>query len=259
MIKQKLEYYLAENTDRFNCRYLCKRNPELWKLIMDATSFLPDDAKPKQRCWHVENGIFQIPKCPVTNKDTKWFENRYLTYDSLSAKSSCPIVQKKCLDTFKKNSGHNGHWSSSPKIRKQIFEKRVKNPQKGFTRSKEWHEKIRKTWDKKLMVHRRGQHVDSYKSYRRIVEEISDRNYKHNRSLIENGDAIRGPFDNHLDHVFSIWNGWRLGIPPFIIGHYTNLRMISYSENCKKSYNNHKTIDQLYCDIIDAICQDTEK
>lgn len=39
----------------------------------------------------------------------------------------------------------------------------------------------------------------------------------------------------HVDHVLSIAEGFRLGLPPETVGHISNLRMVPYKENLSKS------------------------
>ena len=66
-------------------KMLKRTHPELWDEIMYATSFLPYEAKPKQRIWHILNDTYKIPVCPETGIEVKWHENRYLTYSSFNA------------------------------------------------------------------------------------------------------------------------------------------------------------------------------
>ena len=55
--------------------------------------------------------------------------------------------------------------------------------------------------------------------------------------------------DNHLDHVFSIKEGFLNDIDPQIIAHVTNLKIIKSFDNCSKGSKCDKTIDQLFEDI----------
>ena len=54
---------------------------------------------------------------------------------------------------------------------------------------------------------------------------------------------------NALDHIYSIQQGFRDCIPPFIIGHYSNLRVISLSENGIKGMRCDKTKEELFGDF----------
>ncbi len=54
----------------------------------------------------------------------------------------------------------------------------------------------------------------------------------------------------HLDHIFSVSEGFKHNIPPEIVAHHTNLRIIPQSENCSKQDKCDKTITQLYEDYF---------
>ena len=83
--------------------------------------------------------------------------------------------------------------------------------------------------------------------YHSEVWAVTGQNFKQYKHLIDGAD-LRGN-DFHLDHIFSISEGFRNDIPAYIIGHVTNLRILPSSENCSKQGKCHKTIDQLYEDF----------
>jgi hypothetical protein len=117
-MKQKLIEYLEHSPENYNkssTRYLYKREPELWKWVLESTFFLPADALPKQRIWHILNEINSIPLCPIDNIPIKWHENRYLTYSSRSAKARCPKHHEKRKKTYKERTGFD-----SPNSRENI-------------------------------------------------------------------------------------------------------------------------------------------
>ena len=51
--------------------------------------------------------------------------------------------------------------------------------------------------------------------------------------------------ENHLDHIYSIHYGFINNIPPYIIGHRNNLRLIPRSENSSKNKRCDITIDEI--------------
>ena len=59
--------------------------------------------------------------------------------------------------------------------------------------------------------------------------------------------------DLHLDHIYSIAEGFVNNIPPEIIGHWTNLRLIPKIENSSKGAKCHKTQEQLFEDFFNEI------
>ena len=72
--------------------------------------------------------------------------------------------------------------------------------------------------------------IDEFKLYKSKVWAETNRN---NLSLLENYD-LRGKNLYHLDHVYSIRDGFTNKVSPEIIGHICNLRMIPYKENLSK-------------------------
>jgi len=56
---------------------------------------------------------------------------------------------------------------------------------------------------------------------------------KHNLNLLENYH-LRGKKSYHLDHQYSIWQGFIDNTPAEIVGHICNLKMLNYKENLSK-------------------------
>jgi hypothetical protein len=56
---------------------------------------------------------------------------------------------------------------------------------------------------------------------------------RNNLELLENYDQ-RGRSKYHLDHMFSIFEGFKQGVDPCIVGHIRNLKMIPAKENLSK-------------------------
>ena len=92
-------------------------------------------------------------------------------------------------------------------------------------------------------------------------EERSDRRIYYDAVWKFTEESWRNHFDdinptrlnrshNSLDHIYSIQQGFRDCIPPYIIGHYTNLRVISLSENGIKGMRCDKTREELFEDCF---------
>lgn len=62
--------------------------------------------------------------------------------------------------------------------------------------------------------------------------------------LLENIDR-RGPADHHLDHKFSIAEGFKQNIDPYIIGHLMNLEMLPHLDNISKHAKCSITLEEL--------------
>jgi hypothetical protein len=83
--------------------------------------------------------------------------------------------------------------------------------------------------------------------YYAIVWAMTEQQYKKHFYDIDNAE-LRGN-DYHLDHIFSISEGFRQKIPAEVIANYTNLRVISSTLNCSKQGECHKTLTELYEDF----------
>ena len=64
-----------------------------------------------------------------------------------------------------------------------------------------------------------------------------------------NPDQLQRSKTLHLDHIYSIAEGFKNDIPPEVIGHWTNLRLIPKIDNSSKGADCHKTKDQLFEDF----------
>lgn len=53
----------------------------------------------------------------------------------------------------------------------------------------------------------------------------------------------------HLDHIYSIFEGFKNNIPAEIISHHKNLRIVPFSENCQKGRRSEKSLNELISEI----------
>jgi len=245
-------------------RYLPRTHPELWAAIVAATSFLPDTAKPKQRVWHIVNEIYAVPRCPVTGEEVRWWENRYLT--TLNPKARIQMQHER-------GDFANAHTPENNEKRKTGNLLAVKHGRKYRNKStytENQKQKCRDTWLEKygvdnpskcpkiqkklsmLALKRYGltAHLRTeYELYYNAVKLVTNENwYKEFRSINGAGPCKRNK-DMHLDHIYSIAEGFKNNIPPYIIGHCTNLRLLPKLENSSKGARCDKTIDELFADF----------
>ena len=87
-----------------------------------------------------------------------------------------------------------------------------------------------------------------FKKYYNEVRNITAKNLRKYKHLFDNLDNIgrcgeKGKFQ--VDHIYSIKNGFINNITPHLIGHPSNLRVITWEENLKKSNNCEITLDEL--------------
>jgi len=81
-----------------------------------------------------------------------------------------------------------------------------------------------------------------FKKYRRKVYYWTAKN---DLTLLENHEK-RGKIGHHLDHKYSITEGFKNNVPPKIIGSIHNLEFIDHKENCKKGIKCSITLKELY-------------
>jgi hypothetical protein len=266
---------LVANDPSYNksvTRYLYKTHPELWEQILEATSFLPDDAKPKQRVWHILNEKYSIEKCPVSGQPLRWKEKDYLRFSSFEAK-------KLGIGKIISKATTGNHWrQKDPRKSKLANEKFSTGFRSG--QHKPWEERnrdyeaslaaARKTWMKKYGVDNpskcsaikqkisvkskewQAKDRTDIEEYYNAVRLITNKSW-YDHFYIINPDRLQRSKDLHLDHVYSIAEGFKNNIPPEIIGHWTNLRLIPKIDNSSKGATCHKTKEQLYEDYYRTI------
>lgn len=269
-MKNILANIIAEDTsyNKSATRYLCKTHPDLWNKIIEATSFLPKDAKPKQRVWHILNERYSIEVCPITSEALRWNEKDYRRFSSVEAKN-------KGIGKIVSKATTGNHWrQKDPNKSIQANEKFSTGFIKGT--HKPWHERnrdyassleaARKTWMEKYGVDNPSKcpaiqqklsksALDRYSGIDRPALEkyylevivITKKSWKNNFNEI-NPKGLQRSNKLHLDHIYSISEGFKNNIPAEVIGHWTNLRLLPKIENSTKGAKCHKTIEELFED-----------
>jgi len=247
-------------------RYLYKTHPDLWQQILEKTKFLSDTALAKQRVWHILNDVYEIPLCPIENIPVKWWENRYLITSSRTAKQKYK---------WKQGDYVNAHNEEANKQRSIGNKKAAKNGRKyrnTSTYTQEQEENKRKTYFKNYGVDNPSKSKEvKEKIYQKAIKRgCTPREERSNRRLYYDAvwkiteESWQDHFDsinparinrtyNALDHIYSIQQGFRDCIPPYIIGHYTNLRILPVVENSIKGMKCDKTQNQLFDDFFSCI------
>ena len=71
------------------------------------------------------------------------------------------------------------------------------------------------------------------------------------QKIIEN--LKRSMQDYNLDHKFSIFDGYKYNILPYVISHPFNLQIITKNENAKKYFHSSLTVDELFEGVENGI------
>lgn len=84
------------------------------------------------------------------------------------------------------------------------------------------------------------------KQYKNRAMQYADTQYKRYQHIID-PDCLRSR-TYHLEHIFSLTDGFLNDVPINIISDISNLRMLPSNENYKKHSSSHKTLEELYED-----------
>lgn len=84
-----------------------------------------------------------------------------------------------------------------------------------------------------------------YKKYLKKVRALSAKTYKLYKSLINPNDLKFNVKGYHLDHKFSIYDGFKNNINPNIIASKENLEILTSNDNLKKGSKSSITLEEL--------------
>jgi hypothetical protein len=204
-------------------RKLSPRCIEFW--VNKGLSFDEASEKLKEFQTHFNKKIC-IEKYGVDEGVHIWQERQHRWQETLKSKSPEEIKDI----NLRKNPWRNLSEEDSNKMKIQIGNKVREIVSK---RSKNDTDKIfKKIIDSKI---EKGQYMPrhllpKFEQYKRLVWKETRKN---DLSLLENFKE-RGRKKLHLDHMYSIWQGFLDNTPPEIVGHICNLKMIDYRENLSK-------------------------
>jgi hypothetical protein len=93
---------------------------------------------------------------------------------------------------------------------------------------------------------------EPFDRYESEVDYLTEQTYKQHKHLINPDNLKRGRTKgtHQLDHIFSKVEGFRQNIPPEVIAHPTNLRMLPISQNISKGMRCDKSKEQLFEDFF---------
>jgi len=92
--------------------------------------------------------------------------------------------------------------------------------------------------------------VDKFFEYKKVVTNRTITMYRNNQNLINPNNLKRSNKSYHIDHIFSIKQGFLINLPVEIVSHPCNLHMIHYKENLIKQDNCWIELNELLKKII---------
>ena len=87
--------------------------------------------------------------------------------------------------------------------------------------------------------------------YRKKCQQYLNTQYKRNKHILD-PENKRGK-DWHIDHIYSVSDGFINNVPINVVSDISNLQLISAKDNYRKHKTSGKTIEQLYEDFNQAV------
>ena len=200
--------------------------------IFSKTYYL-NDVSFSERIYCFINDFKRKPHCKNCNKDVKFLRisSGYRPFCSCKCKN---IYINKNTDICKRISEGvlQYHYSLPKEERRKQQNKRIKTMVENNQIIDPKNKSLFEIYKSEVSKVTNSQNISSLKNYEK-------------RGRIE----LNG---YHLDHIFSVQNGFLNNIPPYIIGNITNLRFISGFENCSKKERSDKTIEELFFDFFES-------
>lgn len=290
MKKDLILYFKTDNKDgkKSKEKWLIKNNNVLYQDIVNWTNKILDlkNIEFKRKIYHYVNDIIDIPKCYCGNfVNFKNVNDGYSQYCSdKCVKSSVNYYKKWSNTTIKNNSMKNGILKRNETIikkygslenyniflkerRRQILNEKlgVDNVfQLNYVKDKSKKTKIEKYgyefWNNKdktrLIRIKNGTQINddlinSFLDYKKIIVNRSTTIYRNNTKEINPNNLKRGIKHYHIDHKYSIKQGFLNNIPIEIITHPCNLNMIWWKDNLEKQDRCDINMNELISNILE--------
>lgn len=84
-----------------------------------------------------------------------------------------------------------------------------------------------------------------YAEYKAYVRHLTEQTFRKHYYYINPEDLNRG-LEVHLDHIYSVYDGFCNNVDPRIIAHRDNLRMLYWNDNLIKSSKSDMTLARLF-------------
>lgn len=92
---------------------------------------------------------------------------------------------------------------------------------------------------------------ENKEDYFTFVRALTEKNYDLFKNRINPKNLKRGWKNNHVDHIYSISQGYKDRVNPFWIAHPCNLQMLKARENKRKNAKCGHTIEELVLKITE--------
>lgn len=85
---------------------------------------------------------------------------------------------------------------------------------------------------------------NDFKHYKNLIHWLTKRNSHHLNTMLTGRAGTEDAMQ--IDHMFSIFNGFKNGVSPFLLGSKFNLQLLPWKDNLEKSTNCSLTLEDLY-------------
>ena len=87
--------------------------------------------------------------------------------------------------------------------------------------------------------------IEEFNNYKRQARSLSQKTYREHKDFINPLDLPNNRYGYHIDHKFSISEGYKNKINPIIISAKENLEMLFWKDNLNKNKKSSITLDEL--------------
>lgn len=233
--------------------------------ITAVTDWLPYNATLSERIYCIENSIIERPLCTNCQTKTVKFEqnghNAYRQFCSvlcgnsfkeLATQRNTKVTKRRLADIV---NGQNSYERNSSfrlfnqQLREIILDDGRTALDKHCTDASEKAAVInQKLYQNNEYRVCRGflplDQQNDFKIYSRQVRLLSEKTFRKNKNIIDQNN--KRSHNYHLDHKYSVYDGFVNNIPPYILADVSNLEILPQKDNLVKYTNSSITLDELF-------------
>jgi hypothetical protein len=170
-----------------------------------------------------------------------WAERQQKWQETLNNKSD---EEKKIINS-KKN-----HWANKTEEEANIVKNKTVSSLKQYYDSMSVDEKreLGKSISERMIKFGYATPIEERDAFEEYRNKVYSESKRYDLTSLENFDK-RGPLSYHIDHKYSVFQGFKEGVSHEIIGHICNLEMLTYDQNTSKRSNCSITLENLLGDI----------
>ena len=218
--------------------HLLTNHPAVYSKIISATEFLTNTSF-VERIYCYTNNISTRPKCTVCENEVRYSRDRRY--------NQC--CSQRCSLILSSLSGNNPSQLQLVKDKKKeaaLGKYGVDNVSKSVEMKKRLSAIRIEYWN--TVYQHKDFSIDglSRKQYRHRAQQYADTQYARFKEELD--PTSQRSKDWHVDHIYSVLEGFINEVPINVISDISNLRMLTATNNYKKSKSSHKTLSALYED-----------